>query len=120
MIPPALLTGVYIAKLSTSDGSRDCLFVVGAARPQPLLAQLPTATYDAYNRWRGDSLYPGGANRIGVTGTTQGVAVSYDRPYDGVTGAGQFFSHVSPTRSMRRLTPTDPISPGRSRTAARA
>jgi hypothetical protein len=29
---------------------------------------------------------------VGVTGTTQGVAVSYDRPYDSVTGAGQFFS----------------------------
>ncbi len=27
-----------------------------------------------------------------MTGTTQGVAVSYDRPYDSVTGAGQFFA----------------------------
>jgi hypothetical protein len=28
---------------------------------------------------------------VGVTGTTQGVEVSYDRPYDSQTGAGQFF-----------------------------
>ncbi len=103
VIPPALPSGVYIAKLSTDEGARDCLFVVQATRPQPLLAQLPTATYEAYNGWGGDSLYPGGADRVGVTGTTQGVAVSYDRPYDGVTGAGQFFSRdVAMVRFLER------------------
>ena len=103
VIPPALPGGVYIAKLSTSEGARDCLFVVRAAQPQPLLAQLPTATYEAYNGWGGDSLYPGGIDRVGVTGTTQGVAVSYDRPYDGVTGAGEFFSRdVAMLRFLER------------------
>jgi hypothetical protein len=103
VIPPALPSGVYIAKLSTGEGGRDCLFVVQATRPQPLLAQLPTATYEAYNGWGGDSLYPGGADRVGVTGTTQGVAVSYDRPYDGVTGAGQFFARdVAMVRFLER------------------
>ncbi|MGH2882094.1 MAG: N,N-dimethylformamidase beta subunit family domain-containing protein, partial [Solirubrobacteraceae bacterium] len=103
VIPPALPTGVYMAKLSTGEGARDCLFVVEAPRPQPLLAQLPTATYEAYNGWGGDSLYPGGADRVGVTGTTQGVAVSYDRPYDGVTGAGQFFARdVAMVRFLER------------------
>jgi hypothetical protein len=29
---------------------------------------------------------------VRLTGTTQGVEVSYDRPYDSVTGAGQFFT----------------------------
>jgi hypothetical protein len=91
-IPPALPSGVYIAKLMTHDGASDCLFIVESTRPQPLLAQLPTSTYEAYNAWGGDSLYPGGNDRVGVTGTTQGVAVSYDRPYDSVTGAGQFFA----------------------------
>jgi hypothetical protein len=91
-IPSALPSGVYIAKLTTHDGARDCLFVVASTRPQPLLAQLPTSTYEAYNAWGGDSLYPGGADRVGTTGTTQGVEVSYDRPYDSVTGAGQFFA----------------------------
>ena len=103
VIPPALPSGVYIAKLSTSEGGRDCLFVVQANRTQPLLAQLPTATYEAYNGWGGDSLYPGGADRVGVTGSTQGVAVSYDRPYDGVTGAGQFFARdVAMVRFLER------------------
>ena len=102
-IPSAIPSGVYIAKLSTSTGASDCLFVVLAARPQPLLAQLPTSTYEAYNSWGGDSLYPGGADRVGVTGTTQGVEVSYERPYDSVTGAGEFFARdVAMVRFLER------------------
>ncbi len=58
-VPSALPTGIYIAKLSARTGQADCLFVVLGVRPQPLLAQLPTATYEAYNAWGGDSLYPG-------------------------------------------------------------
>jgi hypothetical protein len=91
-VPTALPSGIYIAKLTTDRAASDCLFVVQGVRPQPLLAQLPTSTYEAYNSWGGDSLYPDGSDRVGVTGTTQGVAVSYDRPYGSVTGAGQFFA----------------------------
>ena len=91
-VPSGLASGVYIARLTAATGESDCLFVVEASRPQQVLAQLPTSTYEAYNGWGGDSLYPGGTDRVGLTGTTQGVEVSYDRPYDSVTGAGQFFS----------------------------
>ena len=102
-IPSALPSGVYIVKLSTATGARDCLFVVRAASAQPLLAQLPTSTYEAYNAWGGDSLYPGGADRVALTGTTQGVEVSYDRPYDSQTGAGQFFARdVAMVRFLER------------------
>lgn len=103
VIPSALASGVYIARLQSSAGAlRDCLFVVRAAHPAPLLAQLPTSTYEAYNGWGGDSLYPGG-RPVGLTGTTQGVAVSYDRPYDSVTGAGQFFARdVAMVRFLER------------------
>lgn len=102
-IPSALPTGVYIAKLSARTGQSDCLFVVLAARPQPLLAQLPTSTYEAYNAWGGDSLYPGGADRVRITGTNQGVEVSYQRPYDSDTGAGQFFARdVAMIRFLER------------------
>jgi len=101
-IPPALPSGVYIARLSAGSGASDCLFVVRSKQPQPLLAQLPTATYEAYNAWGGDSLYPGG-RRVQITGTTQGVAVSYDRPYDSLTGAGQFFARdVAMIRFLER------------------
>jgi N,N-dimethylformamidase beta subunit-like, C-terminal len=103
VVPSALPTGVYIAKMSASTGESDCLFVVLAARPQPLLAQLPTSTYEAYNAWGGDSLYPGGADRVKLTGTTQGVEVSYQRPYESVTGAGQFFARdVAMVRFLER------------------
>ena len=102
-LPPALPSGVYIAKLTAATGHSDVLFVLGARRPAPLLAMLPTATYEAYNGWGGDSLYPGGADRVGATGTTQGVAVSYARPYDSITGAGQFFSRdVAMVRFLER------------------
>lgn len=92
-IPSALPSGVYIATLHAPNGDRsDCLFVVTSAVATPLLAQLPTATYEAYNGWGGDSLYPGGTKLVRATGTTQGVEVSYDRPYDSLSGAGQFFT----------------------------
>jgi hypothetical protein len=101
-IPSALPTGVYIAKLSAATGQSDCLFVVLAARAAPLLAQLPTSTYEAYNAWGGDSLYPGG-ERVGITRSTQGIEVSYQRPYATNTGAGQFFARdVAMVRFLER------------------
>jgi N,N-dimethylformamidase beta subunit-like, C-terminal len=102
VIPSALPTGVYIAKLSARTGQSDCLFVVLAARPDPLLAQLPTSTYEAYNAWGGDSLYPGG-ERVGITHSTQGIEVSDQRPYATNTGAGQFFARdVAMVRFLER------------------
>ena len=90
-IPTALASGVYIVKLRASTGAEsDCMFVLRSQRAPRLLVEIPTATYEAYNAWGGDSLYPGG-KLVGVTGTTQGVEVSYDRPYESQTGAGQFF-----------------------------
>ncbi|HEX7610111.1 MAG TPA: N,N-dimethylformamidase beta subunit family domain-containing protein [Solirubrobacteraceae bacterium] len=91
-IPAALASGVYIAKLRASTGAEsDCLFIVRPAAPARVMVQIPTSTYEAYNAWGGDSLYPGGARQVGATGTDQGVQVSYDRPYESQTGAGQFF-----------------------------
>ena len=102
-IPRALASGVYVVKLSASDGAqRDCVFVLRATRPAPLLVELPTASWEAYNEWGGDSLYPGG-RPVAVTGSTQGVEVSYDRPYDSQTGAGQFFvREVAMVRFLER------------------
>jgi N,N-dimethylformamidase beta subunit-like protein len=102
-VPRALTSGVYVAKL-TSDrsGERYCMFVIESPRRTPLLVQISTATYQAYNTWGGDSLYPGG-RPVGVTGSGQGVEVSYDRPYATVTGAGQFFTRdVAMVRFLER------------------
>jgi hypothetical protein len=103
-IPRALSSGVYIVKLQARNGAqRDCLFVVRPARPAPLLVVIPTATYEAYNTWGGDSLYPGGEKLVGATRTDRGVEVSYDRPYASQTGAGQFFiREVAMVRFLER------------------
>jgi hypothetical protein len=91
-VPTGLASGAYVVKMTSDTGAAsEAMFVVESARPRPLLVQLSTATYEAYNSWGGDSLYPGG-RPVGVTGTTQGVEVSLDRPYKTVTGAGQLFA----------------------------
>jgi hypothetical protein len=91
-VPAALPSGVYIAKLRASSGAEsDCVFVVRPTGAAQLMVQIPTSTYEAYNAWGGDSLYPGGSQSVAATGTNQGIQVSYDRPYDSETGAGQFF-----------------------------
>jgi hypothetical protein len=102
-LPASLVSGVYIGKLVTSArAQKDTLFVVRAPRPGPLLAQLETSTYEAYNDWGGDDLYPS-AQRVTTTGSTQGVAVSYDRPYDTITGAGQLFARdIAMVRFLER------------------
>jgi hypothetical protein len=104
-IPSALPSGVFIVKLNASDGAQsDCLFVVRSPRPARLLVEIPTASYEAYNAWGGDSLYPGGEKRVGITDSTQGVEVSYDRPYATQTGAGQFFiREVAMVRFLERF-----------------
>ncbi|MEA2470894.1 MAG: hypothetical protein QOE38_1893, partial [Thermoleophilaceae bacterium] len=94
-IPPGLTSGVYVVKMMSDTGAAsDSMFVLEAAteaKPSRLLVQLSTATYEAYNSWGGDSLYPGG-QPVAATGTTQGVEVSFHRPYKTRTGAGQLFS----------------------------
>jgi hypothetical protein len=91
-IPTGLTSGVYVVKMTSDTGAAsEAMFVIESPEPRPLLVQLSTATYEAYNAWGGNSLYPGG-QPVGVTGTTQGVEVSLDRPYKTVTGAGQLFS----------------------------
>jgi N,N-dimethylformamidase beta subunit-like protein len=103
VIPPALPSGVYIVKLDASDGAQaDCIFVVRSPRRARLLVELPTASWEAYNSWGGDSLYPGG-KPVAATGSTQGVEVSFDRPYATQTGAGQFFiREVAMVRFLER------------------
>ncbi|GAC1524280.1 MAG: hypothetical protein NVS2B6_10760 [Thermoleophilaceae bacterium] len=90
-LPASLASGVYVVKLTDSRGDqRDCMFVLEALQPAAMLAQIPVATYEAYNNWGGDSLYPG-YQRVAASQTKQGVEVSFDRPYDSATGAGQLF-----------------------------
>ena len=73
------VSGVYLAKLTASDGSVG--YVVFVVRDDSsnadILYQLPVTTWQAYNGWGGKSLYdynsPGG----------RASKVSFNRPYDG-------------------------------------
>ena len=102
-LPSSLVSGVYTGKLVTSAGAqKDTLFVIRAAHPGAMVAQISTATYEAYNDWGGDDLYPA-ALPVGVTGTDQGVEASFDRPYDTTTGAGQLFARdIAMVRFLER------------------
>jgi hypothetical protein len=102
-LPPTLVSGVYTGKLVTSAGAqKDTLLIVRAPHPGAIVAQISTATYEAYNDFGGDDLYPS-VLRVGVTGTDQGVEVSFDRPYDSTTGAGQLFARdIAMVRFLER------------------
>jgi hypothetical protein len=91
-LPRSLVSGIYVGKLVSSTGAqRYTLMVLRGVHPGAMVAQISTATYEAYNDYGGDDLYPA-ALPVGVTSSHQGVEVSYDRPYDTASGAGQLFS----------------------------
>jgi hypothetical protein len=86
--------GVYLLKLTREDGWQSYVpFVVEASKPAPVLVVIPTATWQAYNTWGGESLYdddsdafPGG----------RAYQVSFDRPYVRGTGSGDLLLHDLP------------------------
>jgi|GEM_PF-852218 len=79
-------SGVYIARIKDLATSQDnqILFVVrNDSRKSALLYKLPTATYQAYNNFKGHSLYRfNSAGFETITGTSRAVKVSFERPYE--------------------------------------
>lgn len=86
--------GIYVARVEESDGKdAETFFVVrddGLAQKQPILLVVGTNTHQAYNCWPGPD--KGGKSLYGfnssaahpsddITGLTQAVKVSYDRPF---------------------------------------
>ena len=54
-------SGMYLVRLTDSDGARaDAFFVVRAAEPADAMLVLSTSTWSAYNHWGGPSFYLGG------------------------------------------------------------
>ena len=83
---PEFTTGVYLVKLTRSDGPQAVVPVVirsdehrGAA-----MFQASFTTYQAYNAWGGKSLYDG---------KPAAVEVSFDRPFAEDNGSGEFFRY---------------------------
>lgn len=94
-IPRTWVSGVYEAQFVAQSGAiNNTLFVVrNDASHAPVGVLVSLNTYQAYNAWGGHSLY----------GNPRGYAVSYDRPYDGPLGLGNFvFWDADAIRWMER------------------
>lgn len=92
-------SGLYVAVVTGAARYQNWVpFVVrDGDRRAPVLVQVATSTWQAYNRFprdgvNGKSLYEG-YPPITVSGTNRAVKVSHDRPYEG-NGAGLLFEEV--------------------------
>jgi hypothetical protein len=84
--------GFYVFKLRTGSGW-DMLapYVVSSPSAVGTVALVaPVTTWQAYNRWGGYSLYEGSP------GDRRSWAVSFDRPYNGATGANDYRTAAFP------------------------
>jgi hypothetical protein len=76
-IPSAWVTGLYVAKLTTSEGRAAYVhFTVTGNVSAPYLATMPDLTGVAYNDWGGYSLYHGPDQQL----ATRAFMVSMNRP----------------------------------------
>ncbi|MGW2485829.1 N,N-dimethylformamidase beta subunit family domain-containing protein [Streptomyces sp. NPDC001606] len=85
--------GAYLLRLETDTGHQRYVPLIvrstdGTGRT--VLLHAP-ATWQAYNRWGGSSLYAGASGAY----ATRSLAVSFDRPYDG-NGAEKFLVYERP------------------------
>ncbi len=102
LVPEAWRSGYYqvLLRAEESDSrgaSGEAFFVVRSRHPgrdTPILLQLCTNTYNAYNRWGGSSLYGG----------PKGVVrrVSFERPYIGFVPGDDFTSRYSGWRNWEQ------------------
>lgn len=98
-VPSSWVTGVYLAKLTASNGNSSfIIFVVrNDGGTEPVLFQTSVTTYQAYNAWGGVSLYTNNTNGS-VYKYPHATKVSFDRPYDPLdgNGTGPFFAYEYP------------------------
>jgi hypothetical protein len=100
VVDPAWVSGYYLVKLvdQVSGAASYASFVLRSAHPAPLVVNLSTNTWQAYNSWGGLSLYrdsrlpPPLDRRWRLVPHT----VSFQRPYREAYGAGQFFRFDRP------------------------
>jgi hypothetical protein len=85
-VDPDWVSGYYLVKLEDDVNGKAsyATFVVRSTSPAPLVVNLSTNTWQAYNIWGGLSLYSGAHT------------VSFQRPYQETYGAGPFFRFDRP------------------------
>jgi hypothetical protein len=93
------VSGFYLVKLHDDVNGAESYanFTVRSATPAPIVINLSTNTWEAYNRWGNLSLYRDSRVTPALTGAT-GVAhqVTFLRPYLDEWGAGKFFLYDRP------------------------
>ncbi|WP_407835189.1 N,N-dimethylformamidase beta subunit family domain-containing protein [Streptomyces sp. DSM 116496] len=87
--------GCYLLRLDTADGRAQRyvpLTIRSASTAGRLVIVNSVATWQAYNRWGGADLYKGTTGKK----ASRSLAVSFDRPYAGGQGSGQFLVYEAP------------------------
>lgn len=84
--------GFHVIRLETDTGWEvQVPYVVTSPSAEGTVALVaPITTWQAYNQWGGYSLY------AGANGDTRSHAVSFDRPYNGATGANDYRTAALP------------------------
>jgi hypothetical protein len=95
--------GCYLLRLDAEDG-RGQRFVPLTVRSSSAAGRVvvvnSVATWQAYNRWGGADLYKGTTGKKG----SRSLAVSFDRPYSGGHGAGQYLVYEAPLVALAERT----------------
>jgi hypothetical protein len=98
-IPSTWVTGVYLAKLTASNGNASFIFFVvrDDGGHEDIMFQTSVTTYQAYNEWGGVSLYNNTTNGS-VYKYPEATKVSFDRPFDpnDSNGAGHYLYYEYP------------------------
>jgi hypothetical protein len=93
-IPSSWVTGVYLAKLTSSTGKSSFIFFVvrNDGGHENIDFQTSVTTYQAYNSWGGTSLYNNLTN-LSIFKGPHATKVSFDRPFSpgDSNGAGHYF-----------------------------
>jgi hypothetical protein len=94
--------GNYLFKLVASNGYAQYipLTIRDDSSRAPLLVVNAVTTWQAYNRWGGHSLYEGLEGYGGLSGYGRATVVSFDRPYENDSGAGDYLGNELPMVSF--------------------
>ncbi len=83
------VSGMYMVKLTASSGFQSYIpLVLRSSQPSDFAFIHAVNTDEAYNTWGGISLYQ---DFKGILAAKRAYKVSFDRPFQQNTGAGQFF-----------------------------
>jgi hypothetical protein len=94
-IPSDWVTGVYLAKLTSSTNKSSFIYFVvrNDGGNEDVMFQTSVTTYQAYNTWGGTSLYNNNLTNKTPYPYAHATKVSFDRPFNpgDSNGAGQYF-----------------------------